>query len=52
MYHQPADVVGAGWNWDGPRTVASLGLLVGVRVANTEAMPGWLPSAPFKRTSV
>jgi Zn-dependent M28 family amino/carboxypeptidase len=48
-YHQPGDVVGAEWNWDGPRTLAVIGLLVGLRVANADAMPNWLAAAPFKR---
>jgi Zn-dependent M28 family amino/carboxypeptidase len=48
-YHQPGDVISADWNWDGPRTIAVIGMLVGLRVANAEGMPKWLPSAPFKR---
>jgi hypothetical protein len=50
-YHQPGDVIGSDWNWDGPRTVAMIGLLIGLRVANADAMPNWLPTAPFKRSS-
>ena len=48
-YHQPGDVIGSDWDWDGPRTVAVIGLLIGLRVANGDRMPNWLPSAPFKR---
>ena len=48
-YHQPTDTVRPDWNWDGPRTLATVGLIIGLRVANAEAMPAWLPSAPFKR---
>ncbi|HKV40132.1 MAG TPA: M20/M25/M40 family metallo-hydrolase, partial [Blastocatellia bacterium] len=48
-YHQPGDVIHGDWNWDGPRTLAVLGLLTGLRVANADEDPNWLPSAPFKR---
>ncbi|HEX8650963.1 MAG TPA: M20/M25/M40 family metallo-hydrolase [Pyrinomonadaceae bacterium] len=48
-YHQPTDTVRPDWNWDGPRMLAAVGLVIGMRVANAEAMPAWLPSAPFKR---
>jgi hypothetical protein len=48
-YHQPGDVVKPDWNWDGARTVSVIGLLIGLRVANQEAMPRWLPTSPFKR---
>lgn len=48
-YHQPSDVIKSDWNWDGPRTVALMGLLMGVRVANGEAMPAWVPNSVFNR---
>jgi Zn-dependent M28 family amino/carboxypeptidase len=48
-YHQPTDTVQPNWNWEGPRTSATIGLVIGMRVANAEAMPAWLPGAPFKR---
>jgi Peptidase family M28 len=48
-YHQPTDTVRPDWNWDGPRTIAALGLVLGWRVANTEQMPAWLPTSPFNR---
>ena len=48
-YHQPTDTVRPDWNWDGPRTLAMVGLVIGLRVANADAMPAWLPTAPFKR---
>jgi Zn-dependent M28 family amino/carboxypeptidase len=51
-YHQPGDVIRADWDWDGPRTLAVIGLLVALRVANADTAPNWLPSAPFKRESV
>lgn len=49
-YHQPTDTVRPDWNWDGPHTLAIVGLVIGLRVANADAMPAWLPAAPFKRT--
>lgn len=51
-YHQPGDIVRPEWVWDGARTVAVIGLILGMRVANAEASPQWLPNAPFKRASV
>lgn len=48
-YHQPSDVVTAEWNWQGPTDLARLGVVMGLRVANAEAMPAWLPASPFNR---
>jgi len=48
-YHQPTDVVHPDWDWSGPRTVASVMLVMGLRVANEENMPTWLPSSIFNR---
>lgn len=48
-YHQTTDTVRPEWNWDGPRTLAVVGLLVGMRVANAGQMPAWLPSSPFNK---
>jgi Zn-dependent M28 family amino/carboxypeptidase len=48
-YHQTTDTVQPNWNWEGPRTSATIGLIIGMRVASAEAMPSWLPGAPFKR---
>ena len=48
-YHQPSDVIKQDWNWDGSKTVALIGLIMGVRVANVEAMPAWLPNSAFNR---
>ena len=48
-YHQPTDTVRADWDWSGPRTIASLMLVMGLRVANDEAMPAWLPTSVFNR---
>jgi len=51
-YHQPGDIVRPEWVWDGARTVSVIGTLIGMRVANAEASPQWLPSSPFKRAGV
>ena len=48
-YHQPTDVVRQDWDWTGPRTVAAVMLVMGLRAANDEAMPEWLPSSVFNR---
>ena len=48
-YHQPTDIVRPDWDWSGPRTMTSVLLLMGLRAANSEAMPGWLPSSVFNR---
>lgn len=48
-YHQPTDTVRPEWNWEGPRMVAEVMAIVGLRVANDEKMPAWLASSPFNR---
>lgn len=48
-YHQTSDTVRPDWNWEGPRTMAVVGLVVGMRVANADRMPAWLASSPFNR---
>lgn len=48
-YHQPSDTVRPEWNWDGPKTIAVVGLVMGLRVANEETMPSWLPNSIFNR---
>lgn len=48
-YHQPTDVVRPEWDWSGPRTIASFMLVMGLRIANDETMPSWLPASVFNR---
>ena len=48
-YHQPGDTVRTDWDWSGPQTLSAVGLVVGMRVANADAMPSWLPSSPFNK---
>ena len=48
-YHKPTDTIRPDWNWQGPRGIAVVGLVMGMRVANNEAPPAWLPSSPFNK---
>ena len=48
-YHSPSDTIKPDWDWTGPQTVAQVGLIIGLRVANAEAMPSWKASSPFNR---
>jgi hypothetical protein len=48
-YHQPTDTIRPEWHWDGPRAIAAVGLLIGMRLADADAMPAWLPSSPFNQ---
>lgn len=48
-YHSPSDTVKPDWNWTGPQTLAKVGLIIGLRVANADAMPAWLQSSPFNK---
>jgi Zn-dependent M28 family amino/carboxypeptidase len=48
-YHSPSDTVKPDWNWTGPQTLAQLGMVIGLRVANTEAMPAWRTTSPFNK---
>jgi Peptidase family M28 len=48
-YHQPTDTIRPDWNWDGPRTIAVVFILMGFRIANDDQSPTWLSSSPFNR---
>jgi hypothetical protein len=48
-YHQPTDTIRPEWNWDGPRTMAQVAAVMGLRVANSEQMPAWVATSPFNR---
>jgi hypothetical protein len=48
-YHSPTDTVKPDWNWTGPQTLAKVGLIIGLRVANADAMPAWRASSPFNK---
>jgi hypothetical protein len=51
-YHSPSDTVKPDWNWTGPQTLAKVGLIIGLRVANAEAMPTWNASSPFNKARI
>jgi len=48
-YHSPNDTVKPDWDWTGPKTLAQVGLIIGLRVANAETMPAWRSTSPFNR---
>jgi Zn-dependent M28 family amino/carboxypeptidase len=48
-YHSVNDTVKPDWNWNGPVKVAELGLVMGMRVADADAMPSWLPTSRFNK---
>ena len=48
-YHSPSDTVKPDWNWTGPQTLGQLGFIMGLRVANADAMPVWNTTSPFNK---
>ncbi len=48
-YHSPSDTVKPDWNWTGPQTLAQVGLLIGLRVANADERPTWNATSPFNK---
>ena len=48
-YHSPSDIVKPDWDWTGPQTLARLGMVIGLRVANADAMPAWHATSPFNK---
>lgn len=48
-YHQPTDIIRPDWDWNGARTIAVVGLLSALRVAEADEMPKWLTSSRFNR---
>ena len=48
-YHSASDTVKADWDWSGPTTLAQVGMLIGLRVANATAMPSWKATSPFNK---
>jgi peptidase M28-like protein len=48
-YHMATDTVRQDWNWDGARDLAVMGLIIGMRIADQDAMPAWSPSSPYNR---
>ncbi|HEV8485644.1 MAG TPA: M20/M25/M40 family metallo-hydrolase [Blastocatellia bacterium] len=48
-YHQTTDTVRPEWNWEGPRTLALVSAIVGLRAASADAMPAWVSTSPYNR---
>ena len=48
-YHSPSDTVKPDWNWTGPQTLARVGMIIGLRAANADAMPAWKATSPFNK---
>ncbi|MGI8835466.1 MAG: M28 family peptidase [Pyrinomonadaceae bacterium] len=48
-YHSPNDTVKPDWNWTGPQTLAQVGMIIGMRVANADAMAAWRSTSPFNK---
>ena len=48
-YHSPSDTVKPNWDWTGPQTLAQLGMIIGLRVANADTMPAWRATSPFNK---
>jgi Peptidase family M28 len=48
-YHSPSDTVKPDWDWTGPQTLAQVGMIIGLRVANADVMPAWRESSPFNK---
>src|SRR5512140_539659 len=47
-YHQPSDQIQPSWNFDGMVENAQLGFAVGVKLANSDQLPGWVPGDEFE----
>jgi len=48
-YHSPSDTIKPDWDWTGPQTLARVGIIIGLRVANADTMPVWNASSPFNK---
>lgn len=48
-YHQPGDIIQKDWSWEGAKTVADVMGIMGLRLANADAMPSWLASSRFAK---
>ncbi|HEX3765937.1 MAG TPA: M28 family peptidase [Kofleriaceae bacterium] len=47
-YHQASDQIQPDWNFDGMILDAQLGFAVGVKVASSDQLPGWVPGDEFE----
>ena len=48
-YHKPTDIIRPDWHWDGPRQVAAVGFVMGLRIVNSNEMPKWKENSEFNR---
>jgi Zn-dependent M28 family amino/carboxypeptidase len=48
-YHSPSDTIKPDWDWTGPQTLARVGMIIGLRVANADTMPVWNATSPFNK---
>ncbi|HKR58790.1 MAG TPA: M28 family peptidase [Pyrinomonadaceae bacterium] len=48
-YHSPSDTIKPDWDWTGPQTLAQIGMIIGLRVANAPSLPAWNASSPFNK---
>ena len=48
-YHSPSDTIKPDWDWTGPQTLARVGMIIGLRVANAPNVPAWNSSSPFNK---
>lgn len=48
-YHSPSDTIKPDWDWTGPQTLARVGMIIGLRVANAPNLPVWNASSPFNK---
>ncbi len=46
-YHKPTDTIKPDWSWEGPRQLANIGFVMGLRVANADKMPEWKKESEF-----
>ena len=51
-YHSPSDTVKPDWDWTGPQTLARLGMVIGLRVANADPLPAWKTTSPFNKPRI
>ena len=48
-YHSTSDTIKPDWDWTGPQTLARVGMIIGLRVANATNAPVWNSSSPFNK---
>lgn len=48
-YHSPSDTIKPDWDWTGPQTLARVGMIIGLRLANAPNLPVWNASSPFNK---